>query len=44
MFSRIRMEGYQTLDGTEKFGERKNLEAAGTQIESERVRCFFHRR
>ena len=28
----------------EKLGERKNLEAAGTKIESERVRCFFHRR
>jgi hypothetical protein len=28
----------------EKLGERENLEAAGTKIESERVRYFFHHR
>jgi hypothetical protein len=28
----------------EKLGDRKNLESAGTKIESEWVRCFFHRR
>jgi len=45
-FSRIRMEGYIPDVGwqIEKLGDRENLEAAGTKIESERVRCFFHRR
>jgi hypothetical protein len=40
------MEGYIPDVGwqIEKLGDRENLEAAGTKIESERVRCFFHRR